>query len=119
MKNNTLFLSWTYEFIWILISLIFVGFFTKDLYALTEKKFFVYVSTTMFLAFNLFRWIAFPRFSPLMFSFWFKAFMLLANIFMFIYILKNFQDVMNDPSENGTYLSPVLFKPRDRIAYRG
>ncbi|MCO5247427.1 MAG: hypothetical protein M9887_00535 [Chitinophagales bacterium] len=95
MKNSSIILTWIYELVWFVAAILFVAFFTWNLYSSLEKSFFYYIATTMFLAFNLFRWIAFPRYSPLMYSFVFKAIMLIANIFMFVYILKDFQDVMN------------------------
>ena len=94
MRANITLLQWTYESLWILLSFVITGFFTWSIYPNTDIILFFYICITMILAMNYLRWIAFPRYSPLMYSFWFKMIMLFANIPLIIMMLRYFLSSM-------------------------
>ncbi len=94
MSANIKVLQWVYELLWVLISIIITGFFTWSIFPKVDKMLFVYICTTMILSMNYLRWIAFPRYSPLMFSFWFKMSMLIINIPLLFFMLKFFLSSM-------------------------
>jgi hypothetical protein len=90
MRANITLLQWLYEFLWILVSVVITGFFTWRIFPNIDIKLFGYICLTMFLSMNYLRWIAFPRYSPLMFSFWFKMSMLILNIPLLFTMLNYF-----------------------------
>ncbi|HUH75194.1 MAG TPA: hypothetical protein VLZ75_12410 [Chitinophagales bacterium] len=90
MRANISLLQWSYEFLWILLSFVVTSIFTWSIYPNVNNTLFFYISVTMILAMNYLRWIAFPRYSPLMFSFWFKMVMLMINIPLMILMLRYF-----------------------------
>lgn len=94
MKNSEIQLRWVYEFLWLLMSVIIVVFFTWKIYPNIHRGFFLYISGTMFFAINFLRWILFPSYSPLMHSFWFKMIMAFLNIPFFILIVRYFLSIL-------------------------
>lgn len=94
MKANITLLQWGNEILWLIASVVITTFMTWSIYPEIDKGFFFYISGTMFLALNYLRWILFPRYSPIMFSFWFKMVMLLINIPLLMVIGKYFLSIM-------------------------
>lgn len=94
MKANITVLQWVYESLWLLISFVITGFFTWEIFPKVDIILFSYICLTMILSMNYLRWIAFPRYSPLMFSFWFKMSMLIINIPLLFTMLNYFLSAM-------------------------
>lgn len=94
MKANITLLQWGNEILWLIASVVITTFMTWNIYPEIDNGFFWYISGTMFLALNYLRWILFPRYSPIMFSFWFKMVMLLVNIPLLMVIGKYFLSIM-------------------------
>lgn len=94
MKGNVTVLQWVYEILWIVSAAILTLFFTWELQAHIDSLYFLYLSGTIFLGFNYLRWVLFPRYSPVMYSFWFKAVMILLNIPLAMLVGKYFLTLM-------------------------
>lgn len=94
MRSNVTVLQWVYEFLWMLSAAVLTLFFTWELMPHIDRGYFYYITGTMFLAFNYLRWILFPKYSPIMYSFWFKGVMLLLNIPLALVVSKYFLTLM-------------------------
>lgn len=94
MKENITLLQWAYEILWIFSSIVITTFFTWSIYQDIDRGFFLYIAGTMFLALNYLRWILFPKYSPVMHSFWFKLVMLFINIPLLMVLGKYFLSIM-------------------------
>lgn len=90
MKVNVTVLQWMYEILWIVSAVILTLFFIWELQPHIDSLYFLFLSGTIFLGFNYLRWILFPRYSPVMYSFWFKAVMILLNIPLAMLVSKYF-----------------------------
>ncbi|MCO5230713.1 MAG: hypothetical protein M9958_06115 [Chitinophagales bacterium] len=94
MKEKRTIIQWSNEVIWIVASIVIAIYFTWNIQSRISTTYLIYLYLVIILAINYLRWIIFPRNSPLMYSFWFKAVLTLLNIPLFIVIIKYFLSVL-------------------------